>query len=168
MSRNSLSVVIMAVFLPAWSQTQELPESLGACISETDDARRLACYDREVPKIAAADVGVVQDRSPIEDAVSPQQRIPEEEFGLTAEMQRKNRNPDEELDEIRATILSISRRRSGARVFSLDNGQVWAEKSEERRLRLDSGDSVRIEAASLGSFKLFGSGKYSTRVSRIE
>jgi hypothetical protein len=168
MIRYGLLAALITVLVPAWSYGRDLPENILACADESDDVRRLACYDREVAKSKQSDTTVLQDRPQNEDATLSERWTPEDEFGMTDELQRKTRDPEEDLSEIKASIVNITRRRSGARVFTLDNGQVWAEKSEARRLRLDRGDFVRIVSASLGSYKLYGTGKYSTRVSRIE
>jgi hypothetical protein len=168
MNRSYLYLGTLAVFVAALAHSSILPESLTLCADEADDALRLACYDREVGRTTTAVVVAAPDSEAAEDAAVTMPRLPEEEFGMTADLERKASEPVDDLNEIRATIVKITTRRYGNRVFTLDNGQVWLEKSEERSLRLNTGDPVRIVSGALGSFKLFGSGKRPTKVERIQ
>lgn len=50
--RYSHAAAMAVLFLAPWSlaDAHGVPERLHACVKETDDARRLACYDRELKR----------------------------------------------------------------------------------------------------------------------
>jgi hypothetical protein len=52
--------------------------------------------------------------------------------------------------------------------FTLDNGQIWRQNRPDSMFRIQSGDEILIQPASLGSFILSGPGKKSTRVTRVK
>jgi hypothetical protein len=66
-----------------------------------------------------------------------------------------------------ATVTAIDKRPRGELVVTLDNGQVWAQKSPDRYFPLKVGDPVAILAGSLGSFRLIA-GSRATPVTRVE
>lgn len=151
-------------------------DRLRGCAAVESDARRLECYDDALRSEAAAPGG--QRKSAAEEAAAvpastPGPRAPaaasqaaaEARFGL--DKRPEPEAPERDLDELRATIAEIERRRNGERIFTLDNGQVWAEKSPSPSLRLKNGDPVTIKAGMFGSHRLFGSGKRSSRVYRV-
>ncbi len=176
MNRIGLHVASLAALMPALAPGSILPESLTACAVETDDVLRLACYDRAVGRASTADEVTTPDSVAADDATEVIVEVaavstpptPEEEFGMTANLEAEAPEPDDDLSEIRANIVKITTRHYGNRVFTLDNGHVWLEKTEERSLRLAVGDPVSIVSGAFGSFKLFGSGKRPTKVERIE
>jgi hypothetical protein len=170
---------------------------LDDCAGLLDDAQRLACYDRvagqsgsgtdaaidtlpvaaPAPPAEASPTAVrallgATEESEIEAAAgqaaggSEGAQRAEDDFGAGPRM-RRNENAETELREIHASVVSIDQTASGKRVFYLDNGHVWREQSKSRSLRLSPGESVRIKAGSLGSYKLFGNGKVSTKVDRM-
>jgi hypothetical protein len=66
-----------------------------------------------------------------------------------------------------ATVTAIDKRPRGELVVTLDNGQVWAQKSADRYFPLEVGDPVAILAGSLGSFRLIA-GSRATAVTRVQ
>jgi hypothetical protein len=66
-----------------------------------------------------------------------------------------------------ATVTAIEKRPRGELVVTLDNGQVWAQKSADRYFPLKVGDPVAILAGSLGSFRLIA-GSRATAVTRVQ
>jgi D-lyxose ketol-isomerase len=89
---------------------------------------------------------------------------PEERFG-------RRKDPNEEkagqLTELTASVAALSAKPRGELVITLDNGQVWAEIAPGSKIRLKPGDSVTIEAGTLGSFILIAPNKRSSKVSRV-
>ncbi len=178
---NCLIILIAAALLPA-EATAGLAEEAAQCASLADDAQRLACYDRLfMPAVVdaddAADTGeatIERDVAPVEDptpaaaasaaTVADDTTDAEQAFGDDdLPSQRETKRPT----EITATIVALEELRSGARLFVLDNNQVWREKRKTSGLRFAAGDEVRVKAGSLGSYRLFGSGKKSTSVQRV-
>ena len=66
-----------------------------------------------------------------------------------------------------ATVTSIDKRPRGELVVTLDNGQVWAQKSADRYFPLEIGDTVEILAGALGSFRLIA-GSRAIAVTRVQ
>ena len=66
-----------------------------------------------------------------------------------------------------ATVTAIDKRPRGELVVTLDNGQVWAQKSADRYFPLKVGDPVAILSGALGSFRLIA-GSRATAVTRVE
>jgi hypothetical protein len=153
---------IMAA-MPSAALADDVPAAIAACRAETDDAKRLACYDREADRIAAG---------PAPAAAAAPAATPEERFGRRGKLAReeKDRKKAEarELGELVATVTEIWTRSDGLMKVTLDNGQVWSQNAPDPFFRLKTGDKVKIQPAVLGSFLMSGPSKRSTRVTRIE
>ena len=159
--RPSLLAGILCAAIPQ-AQAHDLPAALAACRAEKDDAKRLACFDREV-----AMAGEQPAAAATAPAAAPQ--TPEERFGyrgvLAREEQERAKNAT--LGELEAIVTTISKRGDGALVMTLDNGQVWAQNRPDAFFRVKVGEHVRIEPAALGSFLMIGPSKRTARVTRV-
>ena len=127
-----------------------LPSGLLQCRSEADDARRLACFDREIARAAPS---------------------AEERFGYRGEVARESVDREKAaataLGRLQAKVTSLSAAPGGDWVATLDNGQVWAQVPTGTRFNLRVGDAVTITPGALGSFLLRkDSGGASVRVRR--
>jgi hypothetical protein len=122
----------------------EFRDAVSACAAVRDDAARLACYDREVARLG---------------------KSPEDLFGSPA-ARRETAEAEPKLPQIAARIAAISTRGFGEQVFTLDNGQVWAEKNASN-MPLKIGDPVTIRSGRLGAFYLSNPRGRQTQVSRI-
>ena len=116
----------------------------------SDDARRLACFDREIARAAPS---------------------AEQRFGYRGEVARESLDREKAaapaLERLQAKVQSISTTASGDWVATLDNGQVWIQVPTGTRFSLRVGDEVTITPGALGSFLLSkGSGGSSVRVRR--
>jgi len=159
---KSLVLASLALFgaLPLAAAAAEPESPLKACRAETDDVRRLACYDREVDRLG--------------DALPPAQApelTAEERFGRRGTLSREE--IDRERDEVRqgeltALVTEVWTRSDGLMVMTLDNGQVWAQNRPDSFFRIKTGDKVKIEPAAMGSYLLSGPSKRSTRVTRTK
>ena len=148
------AAVVAAVLLAAmgmhsaFAADDDLSKRIAACTREHDNARRLECFDRaaapttDVPKPAADKVDATQA------------------FGVAGSELARNRDDgaaqtqDSAPKRMTAKIAALDRRPRGELVFTLDNGQVWAQKEVGAYLPIKVGDSVTILAGSLGSFRL--------------
>jgi hypothetical protein len=74
---------------------------------------------------------------------------------------------ERDLEELRSTIANISRRPDGALVVTLENGQVWGQKTPDPDFRLRIGEQARIKRTAMGSYFLYGNSSWSTRVTRL-
>jgi hypothetical protein len=171
----------------------ELPDGLQHCATENDDRRRLACYDAEIARLrgsspdAAARVAAPSASAPAsaaaagaattaEKATVAEKRgtvdAPEEadvdaedNFGRRSDLRKEKRI---EASEVASSVAAFSRGGDGRFVVTLENGQIWREIAPNEAVRLQMGDTVRIERGSLGSFLLVAPNKRSTKVSRIK
>lgn len=121
-----------------------------SCLAISDDAQRLACYDKHARSLAGQP-----------EATALEQK--KQEFGLPAKV------PSQEIDAITSTITRVETFSRGKRRITLDNGQVWRQVGGSSRPRLEVGDRIAIERAALGSFLLKKEGSNrSLRVRRVE
>ena len=158
-----------------------LVEKATACAALTEDARRLACYDatfaaRPAPAEAATSP---PSSTPSAAAAAAQastaasdQRSATERFGFRGEIAREEVDRQEastpKVDMLQARITAIEWLPRGEFVLTLDNGQVWRQKTTESIGALRPGDQVTIKAGKLGSFRLSASSARSTHVQRMK
>jgi hypothetical protein len=183
MTRKLLA--LLAAFLVAQAaQAETLEDRLRACANESDDAARLACFDKaaEVDAPAAPVAVEVAPKAPAEPVApeaatkAPPQAVaaeaaptaapraapdPVAEFGQEADR-------EDEIREISARVVEVGKRTRGEYIITLDNGQVWTEKNAEPYLRIKVGDTVRIKRIKMGGYRLVGRGNRATAVIRVE
>jgi biotin carboxyl carrier protein len=151
---------------------QSTSDALIACAKETDDARRLRCFDavvadlRRAPAAPAAAVAATPSAPPAAAAqpTSTPAVSREDKFGARGELDREKR---EELKEITGKVTEIGARPHGELVLTLDNGQVWAERTTNSKVKVKVGDTVKIESGALGSFTLIAPNGRSSKVARV-
>jgi hypothetical protein len=155
-----LSILIAAAgsllsALPA-PAADELPGHLKTCVSLRRDAERLACYDKAVAQLQNGT-----------DSPPPSA---ENMFGANNEILGTPGNRDtqrEELREIKGVVTSLRRADDGMIVVGLDNGQTWRQQDSDVSLTIDTGDSVTIMRASLGTFRIADKRGRSARFKRV-
>lgn len=157
----AVAVVLSCAGLSAARAAEGTNDALLACAKETDEARRLRCFD--------AVVADLRRTSPVtEAAVAATATTPppsrEEKFGARGDLDPARR---EALSEITGKITEVGSRAHGEIVVTLDNGQVWAEKSAGSRIKVKPGDTVKIELGALGSFTLIAPNGRSSKVTRV-
>lgn len=179
MTGKRIVALAALVLLPLTGTAQEVGATLAACRAEPDDARRLACYDRAMGRVAETNQPAATNRpvaasTPTEENAPAETKelSPEERFGRSGalareEIDRKNEE-SRELSELTATVTEIWTRSDGLMVLTLDNGQTWSMNRPDPFFRIKTGDKVKIQPAALGSFLLSGPSKRSTRVTRTK
>jgi hypothetical protein len=167
-------LAVAACALPAIaSAADDIAAAVKACRAESDDARRLACYDRAAGR---GSVAAPEAPAPSAAPAGPAQPAPaarsEDNFGrerqLAHEEDKKREEATREVGELRASIISIETRMDGLMTFTLDNGQVWRQNRPDSRFSIKQGDVILIQPGSLNSFILSGPNKKSTRVTRVK
>jgi hypothetical protein len=166
-------------FADAVSDT--LPASVRACMAERDDARRLACFDRETARLtdspaasgpSASSAAATPVAATAAASAAPPAPSDEQKFGYRGNLARadvdKRKAQDQQIEQVTAKVVEVSARPHGQFVVKLDNGQAWEQKMAERSVRLKVGDEVTIRRASFGSFMLVTPTGKSTRVARVE
>jgi hypothetical protein len=157
-------------------------ERAHACVNQSDDARRLACYDAALRVNSESDSSAganganrpVPQNSPAAPVPSPTTQDPTatESFGYQGDIAREKVDREAaaapKLKMLQARITAIERLPLGEFVVTLDNGQVWREKAKQSIGPLRVGDQVTIRAGALGSYRLSGSSNRSTLVQRVK
>jgi len=150
MKPNSIGLILLScVALPALALNNPLADGVRQCASETDQAKRLACFDAlaaSLPKVQA------------------------DQFGLTADIARK-RDPVGERQAAEAVlpgkIVALGQSRDGKFIFTLDNKQVWIQAEMKTTIEFEVGDDVHIEHGAMGSLWLAADKGRKTRVKRV-
>jgi hypothetical protein len=165
-----------------------LPPTLRACMSESDSARRLACFDRESARLVESNAPLARRADPpaaVPAATAPAAAAPatvaatpapsaQDKFGYRgniarAELDKKQAEEKTDFQQLTSRITEIATLPHGELRLTLDNGQVWQQKPGDRGLRVKVGDEVTIKRASLGSFLLSSSGANGVmRVTRVQ
>ena len=178
MTRKVLAAIaaLGLVYQAALADDDSLEERIRVCAGEANDARRLACFDREAgaPSEAGEKISAETEPAPVvvADTASPPvaENASTDDFGMTPELARSKRTGDEEaeLREISATVLKVSKRPRGELVVTLDNGQTWTEKNAEYGFRVKVGDTIVIKKGKVGGYRMVGRGRRASQVRRIE
>lgn len=188
MNRTTISWMAFLTLAAAAGQADELYDELVVCRGLPSDEARVICYDSAVdrskrkggprPEATAAHPPETPAATP-PAAVDPAVAVAsgaaaatisqEELFGQSGdEVQRtvEEATGDERIDSLSARITRLQVSGYDKVAITLDNGQVW-QQIETSKLRLKTGDDVRIERAALGSYMLRKTGsKRAMRVSR--
>lgn len=169
-----LAVAAFAAAGPALAQDEDdmaapqVYNDLIACRALTDDAARLACYDRNVATMQAQaedESILVVDREEVRDAERGL-------FGLR--LPRLGRlfggGDENRVNEIESTITAVAGDPRRGWRFRLENESLWVQTDTRDRLSRDPrvGHSVIIRRAALGSFRAEIDGMRLIRVQRVE
>ena len=111
---HHLATLLMLFFL-----TGNAGADWRSCLSVSDEAQRLSCYDDYARSLQG-------------NAASA-----EKDFGKTP------LTPAKEVDSIDAVIIEVEYRSRGKRVFYLDNGQAWIQVANSSQPKLQSSDRVK-------------------------
>jgi len=164
-------------------RAQSLPEQMRACRAETDESRRLNCYDRAAATLdkpaataapAAPSVARAAPAAPSVARAAPADKAVTNapassgaaDFGVSEGPLAAKRQATS-LKEITAVVTAVSSRGRGELVITLDNGQVWAQNEAVAYFPLSVGDTVKIHSAAIGSYTLATPAKRTTKVTRV-
>ncbi len=138
----------------ARAESPQALEAVYACANETDQARRLSCYDAAVSALRTAQAGgdvVAIDRSNVE-------RMQRDSFGFNlptiANLIPQIGHEDNVVRSVDVTVTRLSVGATGRTTFHMSDGTVWVQINAERVRNVRQGDTVSIERASLGSFMI--------------
>jgi hypothetical protein len=176
----------------AWGSApaaEALPPTLRVCMSESDAARRLACFDRESARLVKDSAPTARKSEPLAAAPAAAAAAPaattpapaanaptpsaQDKFGYRgniarAEIDKQSEEARSQAEVLTAKVTELSTLAHGEVLLTLDNGQVWQQKRSDRGMRIKVGDEVTIRRATLGSFLLTTKAKGSMRVSRVK
>jgi hypothetical protein len=150
-----------------------------SCVAVSDDAARLACYDRAFGRNAASrTAGTATPAATAATAAraAPAAATPEDpvaEFGLT-EAAKQAKDPAKAAQaanaktSVTAKVISVRFKKYGEFVVTLDNGQVWEQNEPMPSAIVRVGDTVTVKKAALGSYSLITVRRVATRVRRVD
>jgi len=174
MAATTLAVLSFSTGLEAAKAAERTSEALLTCANESDDAQRLRCFDAVVAGLrkgqpapaAPAETGETLPAAAT-SAAAPQAAAsgptPQERFGARGDIHPEKR---EQLNQLTATVTALGTKPHGELIVTLDNGQVWGEITGSK-VKLKTGDTVKIERGALGSYTLVAPNGRSSKVSRM-
>lgn len=125
-------------------------QKLYDCRAIADPAARLACFDREVAGLAAADES--REIRFADKAAVKKARRGLFGFGFP-KLGGIFGGDEEDIKEIEAVIRSVSTDRSGKYILTMDDDAVWVQiDSTSLPRQPKAGQKVRIRVASMGSY----------------
>ncbi len=136
--------------IAALAGTESMADGLRRCARESDEHRRLDCFDalaRTVPAMKT------------------------DQFGMTAEIAHKRQLAapyrPQEAEVLAGKIAALRQASHGEWIFTLDNQQTWIEAQAQDRIRFKVGEAVHIEYGAMGSLWLAADKGRKTKVKRI-
>lgn len=134
------------------------------CRALTDDAQRLACYDRNVGAIATAQANndlYVADKETMREARRGL-------FGFNLPKVKLFGNDDlgEDVKAIESVVSAVSSGQRGY-IFTLEDGARWAQTDGAYMDRPKPGAKIRIRRAALGSYMGSIDGRVGFRIERL-
>lgn len=141
---------------PALAKDKDAPlppaqiRELYACREIADAAQRLACFDREVGELSAADAAREITFTDRETARKTRRGL----FGFSFPKLGGIFGGDEdEIKEIETTIRAVSMDRSGQYTLVMEDDAVWSQIDTTRLPRQPKpGQKVKIKTATMGSY----------------
>ena len=148
---RALLLLLAVSGLSLAASAEPLSDGLQRCARETDEHLRLRCFDDLTASL-------------------PQRK--RDEFGMTAAVaERKDpsapKAPLINPEVLDAKIAGLRQTARGEYIFTLDNGQVWAEQEFRPGERFSVGEAVQIRHGFMSSLWLSASDHRMTRVKRI-
>jgi hypothetical protein len=150
---------------PRTERRNENLQRLTQCRQETDDTRRLACYDAAVASVEQAEAKgdiVVVDREQARNVRKQAFGFPMPSLSLFDRGEKSDA-----VDNVSLKVESAARGPDGKWVLRLEGGQAWRQiDTAELNRPPKAGGTVTIKAAAMGSYKLSTGGAGTIRVTR--
>jgi hypothetical protein len=195
--RFGFACIGLAMSLTSVVHAQSLQSDLRACRAETDDARRLRCYDRaataldknatsQVPAAPSSTATPSSGTAATTPLSTPQLPVAAPSTAPATSSAAASAPANSEvaefgvsegpiaakrqatsLKQITAVVAAVSTRPRGEILMTLDNGQVWLQNEAVAYFPLKVGDTVQIHAGAVGSYVLLAPSKRVTKVTRL-
>ena len=164
------SLAALAIAAPAVAKDREAPprpsqiQELYNCRDIADPAARLACFDREVGELQAADTKREISFADRETAKKTRRGL----FGFSFPKLGGIFGGDEdEVREIDTVIKSVSMNQSGKYTMTMEDGAVWSQIDTTVLPRQPKpGQKIHIKTATMGSYFASVEGGRSIRMKR--
>jgi hypothetical protein len=126
-------------------------QALEACSLVENDLKRLMCYDKVIAgkKISQPIMKDEKDKSDNALKVVEKSQNKANEFGL----EKSKQVAAKKLDEIRSTVVKITKNPRGQRTFTLSNDQIWKQKGSDS-FTAKKGNEVVIIRGVFDSFRM--------------
>lgn len=158
-------ITLAAVVGSAGAFAAPLDRDLLVCAAETDDARRLACYDKAVAAISSEAARTIAERRAATERLAAEQAAAAAAAAAKAKADaevakreafgaQRPAASDADLDQLEAGVVETLTRGDKVIVFLLDNGQLWRQMETETLPPVRAGDKVVIKRGALGAFRL--------------
>ncbi len=168
----AICVSLCSAAFPAagWAQ-QPLPrpetfQKLIDCKSVADASSRLACFDKQVAELEAAE----RDSSVVVVDKKQLQRADKGLFGLNLPslggLLGRGEKKEEAVSAIETTIKSATQTASGRWLIVLDDGARWIQTETQTIFDPKPGQKIRIRKAAFGSYFANINGQTAIRMSR--
>jgi hypothetical protein len=143
----ALATVLAGTFPRAYADDAAILSKLRACTAESDNLRRLACYDAELRPPAA-------------------QPPPDAQFGLEDQLARQASQANH-LHQLTSVVTAVTPQGSGKSLVRLENRQLWEVLEDAESVDLRPGIVVTVRAGALGAYYLAVK-NVSVRVKRLQ
>lgn len=170
--RRIVPIAVLACFLsvPTSAKDKDLKlrpaqiDELFACRAIADSAERLACFDREVGELAAADEAREITFTDRETAQKTRRGL----FGFSfPKLGGVFGGDEDEVKSVETVIAAVRTDRSGKYSFTMEDGAVWVQIDTTRIPRDPKpGDKIEIRTAAMGSYFASVNGQRSIRMTR--
>lgn len=147
----------MSAYAQAPTPTPQALTDVYACAGVQDGAQRLQCYDAAVGRLRQAESQgqvVAVDRNQARE-------IERDSFGFhlpsLSRLLPNLEGGQQPIENVQMTVASVRTSALGYSTFVMENGQVWEQVEPRSARNVRPGDTVTIEQASLGSFRLVSS-----------
>lgn len=147
----------------------EVFNRLVACRAVADTGERLACYDRQVQVLDAAERAeevVILDRAQVKEAQRSLFGFSLPKLNLFGHGKGAASGTDESLASIDAVVTSIGRDADNRLIFTIEDGARWHQIDGRPSLFIKRGMQVTLKRAALGSYFASFRGANSIRVRR--
>jgi hypothetical protein len=144
----------------------QVSENLRSCAAEPDNARRLACYDKEMAHLTPA--APAHDAVPSTASGTPD-AVPATRFGLSDGQVRKRQAGDApaEVKALTAHVTKVIQLPNGRQRIALDNEQEWEQTEQDGGFNPQPGATAIITRGKLGGFWMATDPYRRVRVKRI-
>lgn len=157
------AATLLSVFMSSIVVAASLPGNLVQCRTIDNDAKRLACYDLALERLAT-DASQLVAR-PAQD-VTPVAQPTAKQFGQE-HLKAGQKDKPQQLEQLEAQVVSIKKAPYKKQIITLSNGQVW--KMVAKQLRVKTDETIYIKRGILSAYYMGKPGINKTvRVKRLQ
>lgn len=154
---RKISTCILGAILAISGQAQatNIQESIATCAVEKDSLKRLLCYDEVAKKVATGSMKVTAPviAAPAAKSTTSAPKKSSEVFDAEESFGAERKYVEEEqVNELKFVIKSITKGPRGKIKATFENGQVWQQKDSDKYANFSTGDKVIIKRGVFDAF----------------